>query len=204
MPNKQSQKTGDSGVNQQAQSGGVNQNAGRDAYNNCTVQTNKKEQDFGIIAEIFDYIFQNKIDVKNKISNREDGKITQLKEKLSLNFEEDERKEIEVLLTKNWGRIEIVEKYIQEQNEISPERIDALVLKIKSFYREKKKCSSSEEKIENADALDKITKEFIPAENLTNPDYYANSLAIILYFFEMCEIGKKTSIESQTLFNPFD
>jgi len=28
--NKQSQKTGDSGVNQQAQSGGVNQNAGRD------------------------------------------------------------------------------------------------------------------------------------------------------------------------------
>lgn len=196
MLNDQSQKGGDDSINQQANDGGINQNANGNITNNIY---SKPEQDLGIIAEIFQYIFDDKI--KNiDISNlKETEKVLQLKEKIEVNFENGSKNEIKNILTKNWNRIEIVEKYIQENNEISPERISALILKIQSMYKEKKSCDTSEEVVQNVNVIEDISKEFVPEDKKLNADYYANSLAIVLYFFQMCEIGKRTSNESVPL-----
>lgn len=195
MFNGQSQKGGDDSVNQQANCG-VNQNAGGDIINNIYA---KPEHDLGIIAKIFQYIFDTKIQNIDISQLKETEKVLQLKEKIEVNFENGSKNEINNMLTKNWSRIEIVEKYIQENNEISPEKISALILKIQSIYKEKKSCDSSEEQVQNVRVIENIAKEFVPEDKKVNADYYANSLAIVLYFFQMCEIGKRTSNESVPL-----
>lgn len=196
MLNDQQQKGGDDSINQQANNGGINQKAGGDITNNIY---GKPEQDLGIIAEIFQYIFDNKIQNINISQLKETEKVLQLKEKIEVNFENGSKSEINKMLTKNWSRIEIVEKYIQENNEISPERISALILKIQSMYKEKKSCDTSEEHVQNVSVIEDISKEFVPENKKVHADYYAGSLAIVLYFFQMCEIGKRTNAESAPL-----
>jgi len=191
----QSQKGGDESINQQANNGGVNQNANGDIHNNFT----KPEQDLGIIADIFKYIFNSKIGDIDISKLKETEKVLQLKDKIEINFSGEAKNEINNILTRNWNRIEIVEHYVQENNDISPEKISALILKIQSVYKEKKSCEASDQQIENVNALEEIAKDFLPEDKISNPDYYANSLAIVLYFFQMCEIGKRTNNESKPL-----
>ena len=185
MFNGQSQKGGDDSINQQANNGGVNQNAGRDINIYA-----KPEQDLGIIADIFKYIFDNKIEQIDISKLKENKKFLQLKDKIEINFSDESKKEINDILKINWGRMNVVERYIEKNNDISPEKISALILKIKSVYREKKSCEASDTKIENINVLDVLAKEFLPEDKISNPDYYASSMAIVLYFFQMCEIGK--------------
>ena len=93
----------------------------------------------------------------------------------------------------------IVEKFIQEKMQISSEDIDALVLMVRSLYCEKRSCSCSEEKVENVSVLADIARDFVPTVKSGDPNYYANALAIILYLFQMCEIGERTEKEDTPL-----
>ncbi|MBT3207284.1 MAG: hypothetical protein HN704_03165 [Bacteroidetes bacterium] len=42
-----------------------------------------------------------------------------------------------------------------------------------------------------------MSEKYIPKQNINNPDYLANSIALILYFFEFCDFGKKTMDENK-------
>jgi|GEM_PF-3105976 len=185
------------GVNQQAQNNGVNQSAGRDNYNNCNIIFSK-EKDFGILSEIFDYIFSAKINGNKSDLIQDSGRFTRLKDKLSLNFEEEEKKEVGETITRCWDKIEIVERYVQENQQLSSERIDSLVILIKSLFRQKSGTVSCDNKIERMQVFEDIAKTFIPESKINNSDYYSNALSIVLYFFQMCEIGKKLPLENKS------
>lgn len=63
MFDDQSQKSGDNGVSQQAKDGGTNLNAGRDAFNGCTIIGNAVSQakDTETIMSLITYISQNAV-----------------------------------------------------------------------------------------------------------------------------------------------
>lgn len=196
MFNGQSQKSWDNSVNQQVHTWGVAQNAGGDIVNNFWSSTIDK--DLWIIKEIFDYA-----ETKSSISQKDmpdpnDSKITELKTKLSLNFEEDQSKEVAKLIQRCWWKMELVEEFAQKMSEINRWRIDSLILLIQHLFKEKRVCTISNEVVQTAGILEAISNELIPTGKEKNPDYFANALAIVLYFFQMCEIGKKTQKETET------
>ena len=193
MNNGQTQKGGINSINQQSNNGGINQNAGGDIYNHLFL---KPEQDLGIISDIFKYIFDHIVQNFDDSSSIEMSKILHLQEKIDVNFGKITKTEIEGAITRNWGKLVLVENFIQSDNEISPGKIDALILKIKSLYKEKKSCDSSEERVQKVTVIEEIANEFLPEDKKVNPDYFASSFAIVLYFFQMCEIGKRTNRES--------
>jgi hypothetical protein len=162
--------------------------------NNYFLLVEKEESDLGIIGEIFDYIFEK---IKTTTSTYDDvhgGKdnIRKLNEKIKINFENTHRKMAKETFTKNWERKALVEHFVQQQMEIDENRIFALIEWIQHEYVTISGADDFETPIKDFTVFEKIGRTFLPENKQKNPDYVSNSKAIVLYFFEFCEIGEKT------------
>ena len=177
----------------------IDRNLREDQYseNNYFLQVQSEMSDLGIIGEIFDYIF-NKIKTATltaSMETRSKDKLRKLNEKIKINFEETQQKMVKEIFTHNWKRKAIVEQYVQPQMDIDETRIFALIDLIQNDYVTISGVKDFEAPIKDFAVFEKIGRTFLPAEKQKNPDYIANAKAIVLYFFEFCEIGKKTAAE---------
>ncbi|HCV15215.1 MAG TPA: hypothetical protein DF637_02615 [Rikenellaceae bacterium] len=191
---RQSQKSGDNCINYQADA--VHNNT-----NNYYYDQNEK-QDFGIIEEILQSLIGEHIPKKSEISY-DNSQLTELKQKIQLNFIEENCRTMEEAFTHLWGRVQVVKKVIEIENADSEDRIIVLIDKIQSDYRFLKSCASHYSKIEYISVVEELAYSYLPVKRKNNPDYIAYSKAIVLYFFELCYFGIKTKneLKQPTLFD---
>lgn len=163
---------------------------GRDAidnsvtiYNSTTLQEKK---DFGIIENIFNFLFEGKVD---DLGMTESSSGKGLK-KIPLNFSGDCLQTMNELALKTTEKRELVKKFVNEQRELDESKIDALVIKIQKDFRSLKNTDNHYEEINEVRIIETLAESCIDESKKNNPDYYMNAVAIILYFFEMCDFGK--------------
>ena len=170
--------------------GNNNIQSGRDTNINIYNSAEKKEEkDIGIIADILDLIFQSKITVADiKPTKEEENKaiFVNLKEKIPLNFiDSKQQDEARKIFTNLWSTIRLVEKYLSEIEDQG--KVLRLKEQIQAEFRKLKSQNNDILKI-----FDELPLLFLQDDKKTNPDYHSGAKAIILYFFEYCDIGSKT------------
>lgn len=185
---------------QEIKDGNNNIQSGRDT--NIYINDEKKEEkDIGIIADILDFIFENKIKVED-IEPTKDEKnkeiFVNLKEKIPLNFKDTEQQDCaKKMFTNLWSTIRLVEKYLAEIEDQG--KVLRLKEQIQTEFRKLKDQNNDILKI-----LDELPLIFLQDDKKTNPDYHSGAKAIILYFFEYCDIGSKTEKEKLNEKSLFD
>lgn len=151
--------------------------------------------DLGILGEVFGYIFSQKVSpVDVGVIKKADG-YTKLTEKLSLNFSAEELSTAREMIVNNWQHKALVEKYLQDETERNPGRVNALVDSVQSDFRRVKGVDYHGTPIESVRVIEDLAREYLPTNKQSHPDYVAASRAIILYFFELCYLGQKTEKE---------
>lgn len=161
-------------------------------------QAGVEEKDRGIIDEIFNFIY-TKLDKKERTEriNYSIGKLKKISLKIEINFDESKRERVKDILTNHWVRKKIVEGFIEKQIEIEENRVLALKDKIQEDYCRIRKCDATTEPIKDFSIFESMALEILDESKKTNPDYLGNAKAIILYFFEFCDIGEKTDKEKK-------
>ena len=171
--------------------------AGRDVIDNSTtnysLSLSQEKKDFGIIEEIFKFLFTKDL-VKLNITESTNGKGLK---KIPLNFTGDSLQTINEMALKTTQKRDLVKKFINSQREIDESKIDALVLKLQKDFRTLKNSENNYEKVESVKIIEQMAINCIEESKIKNPDYNMNALAIVLYFFEMCDFGK--SEEAKTI-----
>jgi hypothetical protein len=167
-----------------------------DLSDSYLVNAINEEKDFGIIAEIFEFIFSDKIPSIDTESIKKSENYTELTEKISLNFSGEELEAAREMIVRNWQHKTLVGKYIEDETSRNPGRVNALIDKIQSDFRDAKGAKNHDTPIESVKIIEDLAKEYLAKDKQSNPDYVAGARAIILYFFELCFLGKKTKQES--------
>lgn len=155
-----------------------------------------EEKDFGIITEIFEFIFSKEIPSVDIGSIKKSENYTELTEKVSLNFSGEELKTAREMIVRNWAHKTLVEKYLKDEEGRNPGRVNALISKMQSDFRRIKNVKNHSVPIDSAGVIEDLAKEYLAKNKQSNPDYVAGARAIILYFFELCFLGKKTKQEN--------
>lgn len=157
----------------------------------ATLEANKT-----ILDEIFDFIFKEKIDEeKAKIKFDQDG--IAITKKIKINFEENQRKRVSQLFSDYLEYEYIIREFIEIEENQNSFRIAALKSIIQDIYCEVQQTDDTETIIKDYNVFTKIAKELLPIKKQHNPTYLFNAKLIVLYFFELCEIGKKTKAENK-------
>jgi len=152
-------------------------------------------KDFGIIEEIFNYVF-NEIIEENYDTKINQEKLLDLKLKIPENFyNTDDKKIIEQYFNDLWFRKNIIETFVSNANQ---EKIISLKIDIQKNYRENRNVKDIEIPIDDFKIIERMAGKYIPKKQLSNPDFFANATALVLYFFEQCDFGKKTVKEQNT------
>lgn len=185
MGTNQKAKTGDKSKVNQAQGDIIEINQ----YNTLL---QSEEIDYGIIGEIFNFLIEEKIDLQTINLEKLEG--IGLK-KIALNFtEENERVATELFHAVYKKRMQ-VEEFIEKQRQISSDEVQGIVLKLQKIFKEVKgDIVDHYTAVEKVVFFEKMAEKITPKNKKENPIYYYNALAIVLYFFEMCDFGKKHAI----------
>lgn len=177
--------------------------AGRDVniYQNFENSSNSNRVDDRVISEIFDHIEQltlaaqpNDLNLSKEESVK---KILHLTEKISLNFSEEDQKEFSSNIAEIWKIKIFVEDFIKIKLENDETKVLAIKNKLRMLYRTIKKTSSCESPIEDLRVIDDMTTECTPQSKKNDSLYELYTKAIIYYFFEFCDFGKKTMTEEK-------
>ncbi|MDA9818066.1 hypothetical protein N9C35_03405 [Flavobacteriaceae bacterium] len=183
--------------------GGINGDANNVAARDVNIFQNSSDAnkvDDRIMNEVFDHIekleLQN-ISSDNVCEEESKGKIVHLKEKISLNFSQDLQKEFSTCMAEIWNTKGFVEGFIKIKLETEESKIIAIKHKIQKLYREIKQSSSCEIKVEDIRVIDQMTANFIPISKNGDSIYELYTKAVICYFFELCDFGKKTKVEEK-------
>jgi hypothetical protein len=166
---------------------------GRDAIdnsitNNYGSEAQQEKKDFGIIEEIFEFLFSKDLDNLN-FTETSNGKGLK---KIPLNFSGDSLLTINEIVLQTTKKRNLVKQFVNNQREINESKIDALILKFQKDFRSLKNTKSHYEKVVNVKIIEKMAENCIDDASKDNPDYCMNAIAIVLYFFEMCDFGKST------------
>lgn len=159
------------------------------------------EEDLDIIDEIFKYINSNIKSLKFDIQKSDNFSID-LNKKISLNFSNGQENDIKEKITNLMNKKNLVDQYMKDNDDTQ------LQLDLKDFiqtnYRTVRDTSNIDEAINEVIFIDKLADFLLPTEKMVNPHYRANANAIVLYFFEMCDFGRKTDIENNKTEQLFD
>ncbi|GGD42612.1 hypothetical protein GCM10011514_03230 [Emticicia aquatilis] len=170
-------------------------------YEQITVE---EEKDYGIIEEIFDFIFKKLgTTYRGEISN---NRLTEILEKIKLNFSSENQKVVRKLVSDLWEHKNLVETFVQEQSRIDENEVLALQIFITNRFLEIRGTSYIDESVRNYHIFEKIALTLIPNKHVKNSKYIINSTAIVLYFWELCNFGKRTKNQGEQtdLFNQID
>ncbi|KHE90683.1 MAG: hypothetical protein K8F52_09470 [Candidatus Scalindua rubra] len=164
---------------------------GRDAIDNSTTNNyyaidKQERKDFGIIGEIFEFLFKENI-VESDFTELSNGEGLK---KIPLNFSGDSLQTVNEMALKTTQKRDLVKKFVNSQRETDESKIDGLIIKLQKDFRTLKNSENNYEKIENVNIIEQMSVHCIEESKRENPDFNMNALAIVLYFFEMCDFGK--------------
>jgi len=153
------------------------------------------EININIIQEIFSFVFINAS--KTKTSRKlEANRKPNLKIKFDINFDENQQI-IRTTFRNNIRYINLVKKFVEDQMKIDDQPVLDVVDRIQNLFishRNKKymdmKIANPNEQIFDFSIIDDIAIDLLTPEQKTNTHYMAYAKSIVLYFFELCDIGK--------------
>jgi len=153
----------------------------------------KPKRTINIIEEIFDYVYasQNQIQYPTNIK---DG-LEKLLPKLSINFCGTDHENMLASLSENWQNKNLVDQYIRDKISAKPSQIFAMLTKVQNEYKLLNPERDTHYPINYFKNVLSITDSIIPPRKNKISEYHACCLAIVLYFFEMCDIGDRTKNE---------
>ena len=161
----------------------------------------EEQKDYGIIEEIFDFIFDKLGSIPSvQITN---DRLTEILEKIELNFTPDNQKVVRKSISELWEHKNLVERFVQEQSRIDENEVLALQIFITNRFLEIRGTSLVEERVRDYSIFEKIALTLLPTKSNKNPKYIINGTAIVLYFWELCNFGKRTRSQGEQtdLFN---
>jgi hypothetical protein len=152
------------------------------------------ERDYGIIAEIIEHVFCS-FPLPSEPRQKEPDRLKAILDKIQLNFNSEHAGRVKSMFTNTFTSITVVGQFIEDQYAMDENRILALKEAIQSLYGTISGSPDTQAPIEKFSVFDDIALQLLPEGKRTDPEYMMNAKAIVLYFFEMCDIGKKTGFE---------
>lgn len=152
------------------------------------------EQDRNIINAIFTFIFAVDKKLKNgKVINSK--KLTKIKDKIKINFEEVQHPRVTETYKKNLHNINLIESFIQTQMTQDENSVNELVDMIQDEFCRLRKVADSDSPIKDHLLFSEIAKKLLPPGKENDPAFISCAKSIVIYFFEYCDIGKRTEDE---------
>ncbi|MFZ1520169.1 MAG: hypothetical protein WAU11_15435 [Ignavibacteriaceae bacterium] len=161
----------------------------------------KPQRTINIIEEIFDFVYasQNQIQYPTNIK---DG-LEKLLAKLSINFSGNDHENMLASLSDNWQNKNLVDQYIRDKISAKPSQIFAMLTKVQNEYKLLNPERDTHYPINYFKNVLSIADSIIPPRKNKISEYHACCLAIVLYFFEMCDIGDRTKNEQLSFIEQF-
>lgn len=156
-------------------------------------------RNLGILSEIFEYILANNTsgDENTLLENSE--KFSNTREKIKLNFPEEQQPAIRRMLLNTVHIRQLVETFLNNKSLTHRGRVLALREVIQANFCSKLGVYDSNTVVGDVRILEELVTQLLPSEKIMTPEYRTGSLAMILFFFEICDIGKKTNKESNSV-----
>lgn len=153
-----------------------------------------------VLEEIFNHINVENIDLS--IVTPFDKKIITLKSKIGVNFKNHNYTEVIDTYNALWTDKELVEHFIRSNYRTYKKQLYAILDRIKSKYKVQKpnRYQSVDFPVNGPIVFDNLADELIPEGKNTDPRYISMTKAIILFFFEYCDFGKKSVDDPPSLF----
>ena len=164
--------------------------------NNYGDSEDQEFMNYRIISEIFGFLFESNLPEIDSGDLENTNSLVHLKEKIPLNFSNDGEKDAKEMFTQLWNKKSLVEKYVKEENDDN-EKIDGLILKFREYFIKLKKSKSHETEVEDISIFYQLANYCIPKEKIKDSRFLPNALAIVIYFFESCDFGKRTKSEKE-------
>ncbi len=152
------------------------------------------EQDRNIIGAIFSFLFANnkKVDNRKVLNSKQ---LTKLKEKIKINFEEAQHTRVTETYKKNIHNIHLIESFIQNQMTQDENPVNELVDMIQDEFCRLRKVADSDSPVKDHLLFPEIAKILLPPGKTNDPSFISCAKSIVIYFFEYCDIGKRTEDE---------
>lgn len=90
----------------------------------------------------------------------------------------------------------MVEEFLKFQLSVDRRPADALLERIRSSYCSIIGVKDHRNIVKSVDVIEELAKTLLPPDVKDDTEYLFNAKAIVLFFFEACEYGAKTEIET--------
>lgn len=182
--------------------GDGNSVAGRDIINinnhyEALLDADKINDD--AINEIFKHLMEESQAAVGFEEDKNSQEAAHLREKISLNFSPETQLELSASIRELWKVKSLVEDFIKMKIETSEVMIIGIKNKIQMMYREIKNTPSCQSSIEDIRIIDQMVVKCVPQSKAGDSTCAVYARAIIYYFFELCDFGKKTQLEESKI-----
>lgn len=147
-----------------------------------------------IIADIIDRVASSPPQEK-KLQIVETNRIPNLVKKIKLNFNEHQYEYMRSNIALSIENINIVAKFITEEMKNNRQNVFNLASRVQDDYLDirnkmnRDKTASPNSKVEDFAILTQVAKNLLKPEQRTNTTCLAAAKAVVLYFFEKCDVG---------------
>lgn len=153
-----------------------------------------------ILAKIFSYI-SSKAELDEYYFPAIEEDYENLRIKISCNFAQKKDREYVIDSYKNlWATKALVEEFIQNNFEKNPIQFTWIYHAVQNIYKEEKQINHVGFPINYPSLFRTLAKKLVPPFGQNDPIYEILAEAIIMYFFEYCDIGKKFENEQPSFF----
>lgn len=139
-----------------------------------------------ILKKLFTYLFSDTTPT-SKLRTLTPERRSHIKKKIEANFTNP--KTVSIAFTNNIANINLIERFVQDQIKIDDQPLINLVDNIQTIYMRLKDASEVNVPVQNQIIFDDIAKELIKPYNLP-AEFLPAAKSIVLYIFELCDIGK--------------
>lgn len=140
-----------------------------------------------ILKDLFEYLFSDTTQ-SEKLRKIDEKRRAHIKKKIEENFINPNT--VSRTFTANLATINLIERFVKDQFKIDDQPVLNLVDRIQSIYMSVKKSDDINVAVEKPLVFDDITNEILNIHNLPSDRFFSSTKSVILYFFEMCDIGK--------------
>jgi hypothetical protein len=161
-----------------------------------------------ILSNILDKIFNF---VNNKYAHlitleSFDTALIHLRKKIEINFTSSVHSETLNLYDIYWQDKSIVEKFIRTNFELYESQLYTVLYTIRTGFQNSKsnQPNSIHSAVQEPLLFKELSNLLIEQKYLNDPRYQKVALALVLFFFEYCDFGKKSPDDPETLFSKYD
>lgn len=156
-----------------------------------------------IFERIFDYIYKNTPDISSVW--KRDLSVLPLTDKIGLNFKvNEEADEILDMYERLWSHILMAQYYIEIYFDSDYSRLVALLEQVQTIYKQLNHFNKVDTPVNYPFFIDQMAEKLVPQNSGNDAETLSCAKAIVLYFFEICEFGRKLPDEQLSIFHNSD